>query len=303
MPAAKALAEAGRRLGLEVDQVEISSNEDLAAELASAPGRFDVVFPSDYLVERLVSAGSLAELDHSALPVGCLEAWARECRHDPGCRWSVPFAFGTTGILASDGFSSTSWHGLLDPAGPVAMLNEVREVYGAALIAAGRGPNDLDQQALSGADALLKGQRPYVVGFDSDDFVSPVASGRAVAGQAWSGPASAAVRERAGLHYIVPNEGAILWVTTAAVPADAPDLDRAIRLLRALMEPELAAITTASNGYATPNREARAMLPRELRDDPILFPDASTRKSCFTLEDCGEREGQLAGRWEQLRAG
>lgn len=301
MPAQEALGEAARRLGTTtIEAVVVSSNERLEAELA-AGAPFDLVFPSDYLVERLGAAGRLMPLD--GLPLERLAAWAVAAEYDPGCGYSVPFAYGTTGILRGPHAApSPSWWSLLrPPAGtPVGMLDEAREVIGAALMALGRSPNDTGQDALREARRVLFAQQPNVADYDSDDFCEPVARGEVAAHQAWSGPAAQAVRGNAGLSYIAPIEGATLWTTAAAIPIDAPDAERSLRLLRELMDPELAALTTARNGYATPNRPARALLPAALREDPMLFPDARVRARCHTLKDLGSAEARLLDIWTEL---
>ena len=225
-----------------------------------------------------------------------LAGWARELDCDPGCRWSLPFAFGTTGVLCDEAAGDgDSWSVLLDPArdGRVGMLDEVRELAGAALIATGHDPNDVTENALMHAGGVLERQRVRVARYDSDDFVGPVVRGEVVAHHAWSGPAAMAVREHARLRYLVPREGAVLWVTTAAVPVGAPEPDVSMRLLAELADPELAAQTTARNGFATPSEAARALLPSALREDPSLFPDAETIARCHTLHDLSDDEAKL----------
>jgi spermidine/putrescine transport system substrate-binding protein len=294
MPAGEALAEAAVRAGVQLEVTVISSNEDLEADLAASP--FDLVFPSDYLVERLAGRGALLELDLPAVVLGRLAGWAREAPHDPGCRWSLPFAFGTTGYLCDARLGpADSWRELLAPAGGmrVGMLSEVREVVGAALLAAGRSPNDVSPAALDAARALLLEQRPRVARYNSDDFIGPVVSGEVSAHQAWSGPAAAAVREHPGLHYVIPAEGAVLWVTTGALPIAAPDPEGARRLLLELADPALAAQTTLRNGYATPSKAARALLPVVLREDRALFPSEATVRRCTALHDLGADEARL----------
>src|SRR3712207_4387072 len=114
MPAAEALAEAARRIGVEVEAEPVASNELLEARMAQEP--WDVVFPSDYLVERLVVRGALLALDAPEGVVARVAPWARDGAHDPGCRRSLPFAFGTTGYLCADAFGGTgSWADLLEP--------------------------------------------------------------------------------------------------------------------------------------------------------------------------------------------
>ncbi len=177
------------------------------------------------------------------------------------------------------------------------MLAEQREVVGAALLACGHDPNDVSDRALGDARSLLVAQRPQVVRYDSDDFVTPVVDGQVAAHHAWSGPAAHAVRANHGLRYFVPDEGAVLWVTTAAVPSAAPDPERSAALVRELMDPPLAARSTLEHGYATPNDRARRLLPLLLREDATLFPDADTRRRCRALHDLGADETRIADVW------
>src|SRR5438105_12689523 len=115
MPALEALDSAAKRLGCPVSASVVASNEALEAELDRAGEHsVDLIFPSDYLVERLAASGRLLPLDHDALPVEHLSDWSFSAAHDPGCRWSVPFAFGTTGYLTCLE-RATSWEDLFDP--------------------------------------------------------------------------------------------------------------------------------------------------------------------------------------------
>lgn len=307
MPAPEVVAEVGRRLGRAIDVETIAVNEDLEA-LIAAGERYDVVCPSDYMVERLAAAGALAPLDGDRLPGRRnLAGWTRNPVYDPDERWSVPLAFGTTGYLydrrrftpAPDG-----WAALLaaDGPGPVGMLEEPREVVGAALLTAGYGPNVAHAAALDAARAGLEAQSPRVVNASSDDFVGPVADGAVVAHHAWSGPSAARMRTAPELGYVVPREGAVLWTTTAAIPAGAPDPDAAHALIELLLDPELAAVTTTRFGYATPNAAARERLEPALAADPVLFPDASVRERLHVVRDLApEDAGRIDAVWTAVR--
>lgn len=302
MPAPEALAEAARRVGVSVAAEEVASNERLEERMREAS--FDVVFPSDYLVERLTGRGELLELEAPAAVTERIAEWARDAAHDPGCRVSLPFAFGTTGYLCDTRLpDARTWMDLLRPAAGtrVGMLAEVREVVGAALIALGLSPNDAGDEALGRARELLLAQRPHVADYDSDDFVGPVVHGAVAAHHAWSGPAAVAVRAHAGLRYVVPDEGAALWITTGAVPAAAAHAEAARALLIALADPELAALTTRTRGYATPNEPARERLPTALRDDDTLFPSDSVLRRCHVFHDLGEAETRLVSVYEEIR--
>ncbi|MBA3529156.1 MAG: spermidine/putrescine ABC transporter substrate-binding protein, partial [Propionibacteriaceae bacterium] len=167
MPAPEALREVERRLGIELEVEVIFSNEDLEARM-DLRGPYDLVCPSDYMVERLGGNGRLARLDLDRLPsLSNLDPWVLGRPHDPECARSVPLAFGTTGYLYDHSWvgDQDGWDALFDPmeGAPVGMLSEVREVIGAALIATGHSPNEIAKSALSQARGLLEAQAHSVV--------------------------------------------------------------------------------------------------------------------------------------------
>ena len=297
MPDPGALASVGRRIGRELEIEVISSNEDLERLLESQPP-FDLITPSDYLVEKLVAHGRLADIsDGVGKKWENLESWARHPVWDPEEAFCLPLAFGTTGLLVSESRTSgfESWEQFFSPEEDmrIGLLDEVREVVGAALIASGHSPNEVALDLLDQAGRLLRQQRNSVVSVSSDDFTGPVERGAVDVHHAWSGPASMAVRNDSDLRYVVPREGALLWTTTGAVPVDAPDPEAAVRFLRELADPELAAMAVTNGGYSTPNAKARAVLATELDRDRALFPDEETIRHCRTLTSLS-REGELA---------
>jgi len=301
MPAERPLVDAARRANVEVQLEIVSSNEAIEERLREGCV-YDVVCPSDYMVERLCSAGLLSPLEAEQLPGRArLNPVFSNPPWDPGLEHSTPLAFGTTGILfrRSDVPDADSWMTLFDPPAhhSVGMLSEVREVLGAALLATGHGINETTSEALADAAAVLEAQVPRVLAYTSDDFISPVVTGRAVAHHAWSGPAALAVRGDPGLGYSLPQEGACLWTTTAAVPVNAPDPAAAHRLIEALLTPEIAAATVVAEGFATPNDSARAVLPPALRDDPVLFPSPRELARCQIMRDVGAEEMELEAVW------
>ena len=304
MPAPEALGEVERRLGLELEAEVIFSNEELESRMDDR-GPYDLVCPSDYMVERLTGNGRLARLDLERLPsVSNLDSWASGRPHDPEGARSVPLAFGTTGYLCDQSWvgEQDGWDALFDPTegAPVGMLSELREVIGAALIAAGHSPNETTEGALSRARGLLEAQARSVVRYSSDDFVGPVVDGDLAVHHAWNGPSSVAVRAHERLRYVVPREGAVLWITTGAVPVDAPNPVDAHAVLENLLDPEVARPTVEKYGYSTPNAAARRLLPTELENDPVLFPDAGVLGRCEAVRDVG-REGLR--RLEELWSG
>ncbi|HST38839.1 MAG TPA: spermidine/putrescine ABC transporter substrate-binding protein, partial [Conexibacter sp.] len=287
MPAPEALQRVAARIGVALHVETIVANEELERRLDEG---WDLICPSDYMVARLARQGRLQPLDDALLPGRAqLADWSRRPAYDPEERWSVPLAFGTVGVLydrAAVG-DPQDWLVLFDPpAGArVGMLAEPREVVAAALLAGGHDANTADDGALAAAAALLERQAPAVARFDSDDFTGPVRARQVAAHQAWSGPASLALREDPGLGYTVPREGAVAWVTTVAIDAGCARPALAHAAIEALLDPALARLNVERHGFATPNAAARALLEPALRDDPVLFPAAQTLARCTTLRD------------------
>lgn len=297
--------EVERRLGLELEAEVISSNEDLESRMDDC-GSYDLVFPSDYMVERLSGHRRLARLDLDRLPsLRNLDPWVSGRPYDPEGARAVPLAFGTTGYLydRSRVGEQDGWDALFDPMEgvPVGMLSELREVIGAALIAAGHPPNETAEGPLSEARGLLEAQARSVVRYSSDDFVGPVADGDVAVHHAWNGPSSVAVRAHERLRYVVPREGAVLWITTGAIPVDAPNPVDAHVVLENLLDPEVARPTVERYGYSTPNAATRRLLSPALKDDPVLFPDADVLDRCEALRDVGpEGLRRLEGLWSEV---
>ncbi len=309
MPAAEALERVAARVGVALDCATIATNEQLEARLLAGE-RFDVVTPSDFMVERLAARGLLAPLDPALLPTRDLLApWVRRPLWDPHERWSIPLAFGTTGYLYDRERlpGAGDWRALLaPPAGvTVGLLDEPRELIGAALLAAGERFDATDERALAAARALLL--RGAAAGAyarrDSTDFVTPVRDGTVAAHHAWGGAVAAAVRADGRLAYAVPAEGAVVWVTTAAISAgcDRPELAHAA--IAALLDPQVARLNVERAGHATPNAAAQALLAPELRDDPILFPPAAVLERRLTVRDLdAAAAARLDALWAEIVA-
>ena len=305
MPAQVALDDVATRLWLSLETTRISSNE--ALEAAMGEEQFDLVCPSDYMVERLAREGRLVRLDEGALPnLSFLSGWCRDQAFDPDCRFSVPLAFGTTGFLVGSGVrAAPSWESLFRPrpGQRIGMLGEVREVVGAALLAGGYSLNDTSDEALGAAYSLLMEQHPHVIAYSSEDFLTPVVTRLVDLQHAWSSPGFMALERAPGVGYVVPFEGATLWITTIAIPTGCSDVELAHRVLNELLLPEVALLTASASGMATPNYCARERLPARVRENPTLYPGEDVLARCEIAKDLGEDGKKMDALWQRLMRG
>ena len=233
-----------------------------------------------------------------------IAAWARERPRRSRLPLVAAVRLGTTGYLCTAELAGArGWADLLAPPAGIrsGCSTRCREVVGAALLAGRRSPNDARRpEALAGARDRLLRQRPSVARFDSEDFVvGPLVRGEVAARQAWSGPAAAAVRAHHGLRYVLPPGGRRPVARPPARPAGAARPEARGSAV-ALCDPELAALTTRAEGFATPNEAARGRLDAALRRDATLFPPEAVLRGCTTFRDLGAAEARLVQLYEEV---
>ncbi len=125
--------------------------------------------------------------------------------------------------------------------------------------------------------------------YDSDGFAEKLAAGDVALAQGYNGQFAKAIAEKPDeLAFVVPKEGATLWIDNLAIPASARRADNAHRLIDYLMRPDVAARVANFAAYATPNKTARPQVKRELLENPTIYPPADVLKRCATMEDLGE---------------
>lgn len=294
--------------GISATQDYYLAEAELLAKLAGGAA-YDVVFPIDYILERMRKQGRLAALARDRLPgLAHLDPQFGPWLADDGRLYAVPYLWGTTGIgYDSDKVDApTSWNALFDPryAGRISVIDSKGDVFDQGLLAAGLDINSTDKPAIR--DTVyprLRAQKDLLRAYDSNPARSLVAGDTWIA-QIDSGDLLRAQRERPSLRYAIPDEGAVLWIDYLAIPASAKLPDVALRFLEFLLDPEIAALNANALRFATPNLTA---LTRGLvadRDDPALYPAPEARKKLFVSEFWfGNTEAVVDELWLDLRRG
>jgi spermidine/putrescine transport system permease protein len=296
-----------KRLGVRVNVDLYDSNEALLAKLSAGNAGYDVVCPSDYSVQVLLAQGLLRPLDHSALPhFENLDPAFLDRPYDPGNRHSVPYFWGTTGI-AYDTRRVTgaidSWNALWDEryAGRILMLDDAREAIGAALKRRGLSLNSKDPAELERARADLAQQKPLVRAYSSTNFDDVLLSGDVWLAQGWSGQFAKVMSENPAIAYVVPKEGATLFIDNLAIPKDAPSPALAHAFIDFTLEAEIAAEICRTMHYSSPNRAAMALLPPEIRGNPATFPPPDVVERLELIRDMGEATVLYDRLWTEVK--
>lgn len=267
--------------GVEVFLETFDDEYEAAAAIQSDPSQYDVVILSGSLVAELVERELLAELDLSNIPgIANIDPQFLNQSWDPDNRHSVPYAWGSTGIIYNTKYIDSpneSWSLLRDPslAGRVALLNDSTVVIGLTLKSLGYPLNSKDPEQLEEAVEVVRAQLPLLVGFlDPVTMREQMVSEELWAAQLYSGDAAFVMAENEGLAFFIPVEGADYYVDNFVVPRDAMNKAGAELFINYILRPEVHAEIGNYTEYAIPNRAAveQGLIDKELLASPVSYP-------------------------------
>jgi spermidine/putrescine transport system permease protein len=295
------------RHGVRVNVDLYDTNEALLAKLQSGQTGYDVICPSNYVVEVLVREGKLRPLEHRLLPhIANLDPRLMNLAHDPGNRYSVPYFWGTGGIAYNRKKVGRvdSWAAMWDPRyrGRILMLDDPRETFGAALQRLGASLNATDPALLRRAQSLLLEQKPLVRTYSSSNFEELLLAGDVWLSHGWNGQFAKAMDEDPDLEYVVPKEGGSLFIDSLVIPAGAPHPELAHAFLDFTMEAEVAAEICRTMRYTTPNRAAVPLLPEAIRGNAAIFPPEDVLARAELIQDVAEAAQLYDRLWTEVKA-
>jgi spermidine/putrescine-binding protein len=303
--------------GIQVTYITYESNDELEDKLIQAarprrggrgPVSYDLIVPSDNFVVRFARLELIGELDHDLIEsLDNLRPDLREAGFDPGNRYSVPWATGTTGIgYDSAVFSEPPGYDVFlneEHSGRMTILNETRDAFGLALFSLGLDPNTTSEDDISAAADRLIEMKRVIRDFDSDNYLEDLAGGDLVAAHAYSSDVLQARQQNPNLEFVLPQEGALKWVDSLAVPTDAGRSENAHRFIGFYLRPEVSARVAEAIQADTGNAAALELVSETLRSNPVVFPDQETLQRLVFTEDLGEEVEELyEDAWERVLA-
>ncbi|MBD0267375.1 MAG: spermidine/putrescine ABC transporter substrate-binding protein, partial [Cyanobacteria bacterium Co-bin8] len=241
------------------------SNETMLAKLQAGGGNaYSILYPSDYMVAQMLEMDLLTELDQSRIKgkENLLDQWTDPV-YDPGNAHSVPYSWGTTGLLYNRELVTGSvedWSYLWDNkeslSRRITLLDDVRETMGAVLKSLGYSYNSTDPQQLEEAYQRLLEIKPHLAAFRSFGFEEQLLGGDLSVVMSYSVDAIAATLEDERMEYIVPASGSSVWTDAMVIPADAPNADAAYAWINFILQPEISKDAVERLSFATPNGAA-----------------------------------------------
>jgi spermidine/putrescine-binding protein len=263
-----------KKYGITVNYDTYESNEEMLAKLQAGASGYDVIIPSDYTVSIMVKQNMLEQIDVTKLAnFGNLDPRFVNRDYDPGNKYTIPYQWGTSGLIydsKTSPMAPTKWADLWDPAfkSRLVLLDDEREVMGITLEVLGYDRNSTTESELQAAEQKLLELKPNILKFDSSSPETAIISGEAWAGLVYNGNASLALAEDPNVVYICPTEGCTIWFDNLAIPKGAPHMDAALAFLDWVMDPQESILITKEFPYSNPNKAALDLLKT---DDPALY--------------------------------
>jgi len=300
--------------GVEVVETNFDSNETLLATLQAGGANYDIIVPSDYMVQIMISENMLMPLDYSVISnIKNMEPLNVNQYFDPEQKYTVPWFWGTSGFAVDTTVVTDvqdSWSMMFDPNSPycgkISMLDDQRETLGAALMYLGYSINDVDPAHLEEAKNLLIEQSKCVKAYDSQTNDDLIISGETVLAHIWTGDAvlaaDPATGGREGIEYVIPKEGCTIWQDNMAVPVGAPNAYTAMVFMNYTQYPEIAAQNAEFVGYGTPNAAAKEFIDPDMIANQGVYPPPEVEAHLQWIEDVGPALELYDRIWTEFKA-
>ena len=298
--------------GIDIIYEEFETNEILYPKISSGAIAYDVICPSDYMIQRMIENDLLSEINFDNIPnlknIG--KQYLEQSRQfDPENKYSVPYCWGTVGILYNKMMVDEpvdSWSILWDPKykDNILMQDSVRDAFGVTLKYLGYSLNSIDLDELTEAKNLLIEQKPLVQAYVIDQVRDKMIGNEAALGVIYSGEAIYTQKENPNLEYVIPKEGSNIWIDSWVIPKNAEHKENAEKFINFLCRPDIALMNFEYITYSTPNEAARELIEDEsIRNSEIAFPDLSKYDNLETFQYLGTEADQVYGDlWNKVKS-
>lgn len=300
--------------GIKVNFIAYESQEEAIQNMKDG-NVYDIVVLDSQFVPGLIKANMLRPVDYENVPnIKYMSANFRDLIYDPGNHYSIPYNWGTTGLVVRSDLVKEPvkrWEDLWKQAdtGKVLLWRGVeRQMIGAALKSLGYSANSEDPDQLEQAlQKLMQLKANAMFGEDKDETLESSApvllSGEAVVAVGWSHDVLEGRVENPAITYVLPEEGAMVWGDNFVITAKSPNHVAAEAFLNYMLQPEISAEITNFNSYPTGNEKAGNFINPSILLDPVVFPKNENLRNAEILLPLSP-EGEKLHRqvWERFLA-
>jgi len=294
--------------GIKVVYETYDTNEIMYQKIKSGGSKYDLIVPSDYMIEKMKDEKLIQKIDYSNIPnYKNIDESFKKPSYDENDEYSVPYFWGTFGILYNKNMVSDpvdSWDILWNEkySGEILMLDSVRDTMAIALMKLGYSQNSINEKELDKAKAEWIAQRPLVRAYVNDEGKDRLLGEEAAMGIVYSGDAVTLMDQNENLAYGIPKTGTNKWVDALCIPTDAENKDYAEKFINFMLEPENAVQNIDYIGYSTPNKAALEMLSQDVKSNPVAYPDKTLLDKCESFIDLGDNIKLYDERWIEIKS-
>ncbi|MBP7462662.1 MAG: spermidine/putrescine ABC transporter substrate-binding protein [Candidatus Delongbacteria bacterium] len=291
-----------------------NSNENMLTKVLTAQAMYDIIVPTGDHLEILRDKGLLMPIDKTRLKnYANLEPaiLTKAAQFDTANTYGIPYFWGTSGFIYNKKYVSeekmkdASWDFIRDTLfrgnNVVSMLDDEREVVGAALIYSGYTPNSLEDSCLAKAEQILMEWDKTISHYDSDSYKNEIQDGTVWMAHSYNGDALQIMAVNQDIGFTLPREGATLWIDFMVIPVKSENQELAYQFIDFLLGAEQAKQNALYVQYATPNREAVSLLPESIRSNPYIYPDSAYLDKCHLIQNIGEDVLKIDNIWQKIR--
>lgn len=290
--------------------VNFTTNEEMYAKIAAGAATYDVLFPSDYIIERMIQEDMLAQLNFNNMPNAAgLIPWLKTPDYDPNGEYSVAYMWGTVGITYNKTMVEEpidSWTQMFSDTykNNVFMMDSIRDTLGVTLKMLGYSMNTRNEAELEEAKAALIDQkaRGIVKAYQVDETKDKMVAGEAALALMWSGDAMYAMSESEDLAYVVPKEGSNVWIDGMVVPKNSQNKENAEKFIDFLCRPDIARMNMDEIGYCTPIQQVVDEMSDEEKANTTLNPPQDVVDRCEFFHDTSDAMELYDRIWTEVRS-
>lgn len=280
--------------GYKVIYETFDSNEAMITKIEQGGTAYDIAIPSEYMIQKMMKQELLIPLDHSKIKgLDNLDSRFLDIDFDPGNQYSIPYFWGTLGIIYNDKMvpegSINHWDDLWRPElkNNVMLIDGAREVIGLALNSDGNSLNSKDDALLDIASNKLTGLSKNVKAIVADEIKMYMINEESAVAVTFSGEAAEMLDNNDALHYVIPEEGSNLWFDNIVIPKTAKNTEGSYDFINFMLDPDNAAANAEYIGYSSPNKEAIKKMPKEITEDPQFYPRDDIIEHLEVYQDLG----------------
>jgi spermidine/putrescine transport system substrate-binding protein len=298
--------------GIKVQYDLYGDNEEMFAKLKEGNPGYDIVVPTDYMVQDMLTLNMLEPLDHSKIGnLKHIDPAFKNPAFDPGLKHSIPYMWGTMGFgyrKSKVDSEPASWADVLEPerakkySGRIALLSDSRAVIGGALKYLGYGMNTTNADEIAKARDLLIAVKPHIKTFAEDNGQDLLMSEEVDITLEWSGDIAAVMNEDDDLNYVVPKEGSNVWIDSLCIPTAAPHPENAHAFINYVHDVDVHVEIANTIYFATANKDAKAKMPPEYTKNPAVFAPDDVLARCEALLSVGDHARLYDEAWTAIQA-